>query len=78
MTVYEFTKSIPSENVDIMMKVGISNKTLKNQISIYEAFLELINNHVPKMEAYILISERFYLCDENVRKICRKFSQEIS
>ena len=77
MTVYEFAKSIPEDQMNMLIRLGLSNKTVRVQMKVYELFIALTSKGMQRMDAYIEVSQRLYTSDENVRKICKKFGQEI-
>lgn len=76
MTVYELASSMPKEQRRQMVEAGILSHSIERYIYIYEMWLSLLAQGMPKMDAYTTISMRCYTSEENVRKIIRKMGKE--
>lgn len=76
MTIYELMKSIEPSKLSALVGAGIIPPEWKRAVSVYEHYLKLCSTH-GKMDSYDLTGERFFMSDENVRRIVRKMKREV-
>lgn len=76
MTTYELLKTITPERMHLMVIAGIITPEWRRATQIYDYF-EQQRQHTGVMDAYDLTGERFFMSDENVRKIIRKLKRQL-
>lgn len=77
MTTYELAKSIDEATRKKMVDAGMLPYSLNRHIAIYEQFVRAVSDGMSKMDAYIVIGQKTFTSDENVRKIVAKMQKEV-
>lgn len=62
----------------MLAKAGILSANIERNIYVYELFRRSIEAGRSKMEAYIEVGHKCFISEDNLRKIIRKMSEEIT
>lgn len=73
MTIYELIKSIPQDMLSRLVQAKVITPEWRRSVLVYDYFQEMCKV-TGRMDAYDLTGEKFYMSDENVRRIIRKLS----
>lgn len=73
MTIYDLIKSIPQDMLSRLVQAKVITPEWRRSVQVYDYFQEVCKK-TGRMDAYDLTGERFYMSDENVRRIIRKLS----
>lgn len=77
MTVYELLLTLEPDNLNRLVRAGIIIHEWQRALRIYEYFQECCT-FTGRMDAYDRTGEKFFMSDENVRRIVRKLSAPVS
>lgn len=76
MTTYELIKTIDTGKLNTLVRAGIVSPEWRRSVQVYDYFNEMCKT-MGRMDAYDLTGQRFYMSDENVRKIIRKLQTQV-
>lgn len=76
MTTYELLKTIETGKLNTLVKAGIISPEWRRSVQVYDYFAEMCKT-TGRMDAYDLTGQKFYMSDENVRKIIRKLQAQV-
>ena len=76
MTIYELLQTIEPEQLNRMVRAGIITPEWRRSLRVYNYFTEQCQ-YTGKMDAYDLTGQKFYMSDENVRKIIRRLNTAV-
>lgn len=77
MTTYELAKTMKDTDLARLERAGIVSRNIRRYVYIYEQVQIEIKNGHSKRDAYMLVGERVFTCDENVKKIVQKMEKEV-
>lgn len=75
MTTYDLLKTIDRTQLNKLVRAGIIAQEWRRAVLIYEYYQEQCKC-TGKMDAYDLTGQKFYMSDENVRKIVRRLQAQ--
>ncbi len=78
MTVYDLAISLPADTRRMLVKAGILSGNIERNIYVYELFQRCLASGMAKMDAYIEVGRKCFVSEDNLRKIIRKMSEDIS
>lgn len=76
MTTYELIKAIEPSKLNALVRAGIISPEWRRSVLVYDYFIEMCKT-TGRMDAYDLTGQKFYMSDENVRKIVRKLQVRV-
>lgn len=76
MTTYDLLKTIDPNRLNTLVRVGIIAQEWRRAVHIYDYFQQMCKT-TGRMDAYDLTGQKFYMSDENVRKIVRRLQAEV-
>lgn len=76
MTTYELIKSIEPGKLNTLVRAGVISPEWRRSIQVYDYFNEMCKT-TGRMDAYDLTGQKYYMSDENVRKIVRKLQVRV-
>lgn len=76
MTTYELIKTIEPNKLNTLVRAGIVSPEWRRSVLVYDYFIEMCKT-TGRMDAYDLTGQKFYMSDENVRKIVRKLQVRV-
>lgn len=76
MTAYELFRTIDPARVNELVRAGIVSEEWRRAAKIYEYWQECCKG-TGRMDAYDLTGQKFFMSDENVRKIIRRLQKEV-
>lgn len=76
MTTYELIKTIEQSKLNALVRAGIISPEWRRSVLVYDYFIEMCKT-TGRMDAYDLTGQKFYMSDENVRKIVRKLQVQV-
>lgn len=77
MTTYELAKSMKETDLARFERAGIVSRNIRRYVYIYEQVQKEIKAGHSKREAYSIVGERCFTCDENVKKIVQKMERNV-
>lgn len=76
MTVYELIRKMEPGMLERLVKAGVMTPEWRRSVLIYDYFTVMCGR-TGRMDAYDLTGQKFYMSDENVRKIIRRLSAPV-
>lgn len=73
MTIYDLIKSIPQDMLSRLVQAKVIAPEWRRSVQVYDYFQEMCKE-TGRMDAYDRTGEKFYMSDENVRRIIRRLS----
>lgn len=73
MNIYELIKSIPQDMLTRLVRAKVITPEWRKSVLVYDYFQQMCKE-TGRMDAYDRTGEKFYMSDENVRRIIRKLS----
>ncbi len=77
MTVYELINGIPDNEFDKYIKAGIVSSKWKRYMDIFEYFTERVKNGDGRMQVYLDASDKFFMNEDNIRKVISTMKREV-